>query len=169
MGANLPRVSRRRYRQIALWQLEAGRRYDLAPGLHVQPQAQLVYQHLDLRGSADAASRVMFPSTDTALLRLGARLSKDLRWSDQAPGTAWVSGNLLQRVGAHARTRFSTPTQGDVGFSNDLPGTALSLQTGIEGQVRKNVVVNARIGVEQSVDGSGLTSLGGQLGLKVSF
>lgn len=149
--------------------LEAGRRYNLAPGLHIQPQAQLVFQHLDLRDSSDAASRVMFPGTDTALLRLGARLSKNLPWSSQTPGTAWVSGNLLQRVGAHARTRFSTPTQGDVGFTNDLPGTALSLQTGIEGQVRKNVLVNARIGVEQSVGGWGFTSLSGQLGLKVSF
>ncbi|MDF3835879.1 autotransporter outer membrane beta-barrel domain-containing protein [Cupriavidus basilensis] len=149
--------------------LEAGRRYELAPGLHLQPQAQMVYQHLNLRDASDAASRVLFPSTDTALLRLGARLSKDLQLSGQAPGTTWASADLLQRVGDRTRTRFSTPTQGDVGFSNDLPGTALRLQTGVEGQVRKNVTVNARIGVEHSIDGSGFTSLNGQVGLKIAF
>ncbi|WP_431819495.1 autotransporter outer membrane beta-barrel domain-containing protein [Burkholderia sp. F1] len=149
--------------------LEAGRRYDLAPGLYLQPQAQMVYQHLNLRDASDAASRVMFPSIDTALLRLGARLSKDLQWSSQAPGSAWVSTDLLQRMGNRTRTRFSTPTQGDVGFSNDLPGTTLRLQTGVEGQLRKNVSINARLGVEHSIDGSRFTSLSGQVQLKVAF
>jgi len=56
-----------------------------------------------------------------------------------------------------------------VGFSNDLPGTSLRLLTGIEGAVRKNVSVNARIGVERNLDGSGATSFGGQIGLQVAF
>ncbi|WP_162473253.1 autotransporter outer membrane beta-barrel domain-containing protein [Pseudomonas chlororaphis] len=54
-------------------------------------------------------------------------------------------------------------------FSNDLPRTALRLQTGVEGQVLKNVTINAHIGMEKSFDGSGLTSLNGQVGLKVAF
>lgn len=149
--------------------LEAGRRFELASGLNLQPQVQLVYQHLSLRNASDAASRVMLPSTDTALLRLGTRLSKDLKLSGQTPGTVWASADLLQRIGKRTHTRFSTPTQGDVGFRNDLPGTALRLQTGIEGQLRKNVMINAGVGIEKSINGSGLTNLNGQIGLKVSF
>ncbi|WP_273829691.1 autotransporter outer membrane beta-barrel domain-containing protein [Pseudomonas sp. B3G-3] len=60
-------------------------------------------------------------------------------------------------------------SQDDVGFSNDLPRTALRLQTGVEGQVLKNVTINAHIGLEKSFDGSGLTSLNGQVGLNVAF
>ncbi|WJV25492.1 MULTISPECIES: autotransporter outer membrane beta-barrel domain-containing protein [Pseudomonas] len=149
--------------------LEAGRRYELTPGLNLQPQAQMVFQHLNLRDGSDAASRVTFPNTNTALLRVGARLNKDLQGPDQVPGTAWVGTDLLQRVGDRTRTRFSTPSQGDVGFSNDLPRTALRLQTGVEGQVLKNVTINAHIGLEKSFDGSGLTSFNGQVGLNVAF
>ncbi|AZD86976.1 Type V secretory pathway, adhesin AidA [Pseudomonas chlororaphis subsp. aureofaciens] len=149
--------------------LEVGRRYELTPGLYLQPQAQMVYQHLNLRDGSDAASRVVFPSTDTALLRLGLHLSKDLRRSSQAPGTAWASVDLLQRMGANTRTRFSTPTQGDVGFNNDLPKTGLRLKVGTEGQVSQNVSVNAHIGGERSIDGTGLTSISGQIGLNIAF
>ncbi|MGV8400893.1 autotransporter outer membrane beta-barrel domain-containing protein [Pseudomonas aeruginosa] len=149
--------------------IEAGRRYAVAPGLSLQPQVQVVYQHLDLRDASDDASRVKFPSADTALLRVGARLSKELQTTGQASGAAWVSTDLLQRVGDRTRTRFNTPSQGDVSFSNDLPGTALRMQTGVQGMVSKNVSLNARLGVERSLDSSGSTSFGGQLGIQIGF
>lgn len=149
--------------------LEAGSSFELTPNQTLQPQVQLVYQHLSLRDASDAASRVMFPSTDTVLLRLGSRLNKDLQLSEQSPGTVWASADLLLRLGKRTRTRFSTPTQGDVGFRNDLPGTTLRLQTGTEGLLRKNIMVNAQIGVERSINRSGLTNLNAQIELKVSF
>lgn len=149
--------------------LEAGQRIPVAPGLTLQPQAQVVYQHPKLRDTADAASKVTFPGANTALLRLGARLSKDLSRPAQAPATAWVSADLLQRVDTTARARFGTPTQGDVGFGNDLPGTSLQLQAGIEGQLSKRLSVNARMSVERSIDVAGHTSAGGQVGLRLAF
>lgn len=149
--------------------LEAGQRIPLTSGLTLQPQAQLVYQHLKLRDTADAASKVNFPGTDTALLRLGARLSQDLSLPAQAPATAWASADLLQRVGGTARTRFSTPTQGDVGFGDRLSSASLQLQAGIEGQLSKRLSVDARLGVERSIDGAGHMSIGGQLGMKLAF
>ncbi|WP_080693549.1 autotransporter outer membrane beta-barrel domain-containing protein [Pseudomonas chlororaphis] len=149
--------------------LEAGQRIPLAPGLTLQPQAQLVYQHLKLRDTADAASNVNFPATDTALLRLGARLSQDLSLSALAPVTAWASADLLQRVGGTARTRFSTPTQGYVGFGDGLPGTSLQLQAGIEGQLSKRLSVDAGLGVEPSINGASHRSISGQVGVKLAF
>lgn len=149
--------------------LEAGHRFQLSPDVHLQPQGQVVYQHLALRDGADAAGQVSFPRTDTALLRIGARLGKDLQPDARAPGLAWAGIDLLHRVGDRTRTRFSTPSQGDVGFTHELPGTTLRLQGGVEGQVRKNISINARVSAERSIDDSGLTSLSGQIGLKVDF
>lgn len=149
--------------------LEAGQRIPLAPGLTLQPQAQLVYQHLKLRDTADAASKVNFPGTNTALLRLGARLSQDLSLPAQAPATAWASADLLQRVGGTARTRFSTPTQGYVGFGDGLPDRSLQLQAGIEGQLSKRLSLDARLGVERSIDGAGRAGISGQVGMRLVF
>lgn len=149
--------------------VEAGQRIPLAAGLTLQPQAQVVYQRLKLRDARDAAGRVAFPATDTAQLRLGARLSQDLAPVASATGTAWASADLLHRVGGTTRTRFSTPTQGDVGFANDLPGTWLRVQMGLDGQLSKRVSGSARLGVERSIDGADHTSIGGQVGLKMVF
>ncbi|MDG3820820.1 autotransporter domain-containing protein [Pseudomonas aeruginosa] len=148
--------------------LEAGQRIPLAAGLTLQPQAQVVHQHLKLRDTADAASKVSFPGANTALLRLGARQSKPLSRPAQAPATAWVGADLLQRVGNTAHARFSTTTQRHVDFGNDLPGASLQLQTGIEGQLSKRLSINARMGVERGIDGADHTSFSGQLGLKMA-
>ncbi|WMD18312.1 autotransporter outer membrane beta-barrel domain-containing protein [Achromobacter seleniivolatilans] len=149
--------------------LEAGRRYTLAPGVHLQPQAQVTYQHVNLRSASDAASRVKFPSVDTATLRVGARLSKDLQGGGREPGTAWSGIDVLYRAGSRTRTRFSTLTQGDEQLSNDLQGTSVRLQAGVEGQIRRNVSLNARVGVERGLNGPGVTSLNGQVTLQIAF
>ncbi|WP_194932738.1 autotransporter outer membrane beta-barrel domain-containing protein [Pseudomonas aeruginosa] len=149
--------------------LEAGRRVELMPNWHLQPQAQLVLQHLDLRDSEDSAGQVKFADLDTGLLRLGTRLSHEFGMSDHAPASVWLSADVMRRFNDQTRTRFATPTQGDVNFDKELPGTSLRIQLGIEGQVSKRIAVDARLGMDQSLDGIGFDSLSGQIGLKVSF
>lgn len=89
--------------------------------------------------------------------------------SDHAPASVWLSADVMRRFNDQTRTRFATPTQGDVNFDKELPGTSLRIQAGIEGQVSKRIAVDARLGMDRSLDGIGFDSLSGQIGLKVSF
>ncbi|WP_196248187.1 hypothetical protein [Pseudomonas chlororaphis] len=119
-----------------------------------------MHQHLSLRDGPNAASGAIFLSKDTALLGPGIRLEKDRPWSGLAREAACVSTELLQAA-ADRPSPFSTSTQGDVEFSNDLPSTELRIQVGSQGQMRKSLSVNSRIGLERSTDNSELTSISG--------
>lgn len=149
--------------------VEGGKRFELAPSWNVEPQAQVVYQSLDISDTRDQVSDVRFDRASSALFRLGARLSKTLTAAGSVPASAWLSLDMLRNSAGSTRTRFATATQGDVPFANDHPGTRVALRTGIDTRVGENVWLNARLGMERSVDASHLTSFNGQLGVKVAF
>ena len=58
--------------------LEGGYPITIAPGVRLEPQAQLVYQHLNLDDVNDAFSHVAYDTPDALFGRLGVRLSADL-------------------------------------------------------------------------------------------
>ena len=149
--------------------LEAGKRFELQPGLGLEPQAQVVYQSVGTSNAHDQAGDVSFDRANSALLRIGARLSKALDTDGATPSSAWLTLNILHNTGGSATTRFATPTQGDVLFYNNYPGTRLGLQAGIDAQVAKNILFNVRFGAERSIDSRHLTSYAGQFGVKVAF
>ncbi len=149
--------------------LEAGKRFELQPGLGLEPQAQVVYQSVGTSNAHDQAGDVSFDRANSALLRVGGRLSKALDTDGTTPSSAWLTLNVLHNTGGSATTRFATPTQGDVLFYNNYPGTRLGLQAGIDAQVAKNILFNVRFGAERSIDNTHLTSYAGQFGVKVIF
>lgn len=149
--------------------LEAGKAYELRKGLGLEPQAQLIYQTVDTGRAHDQAGGVSFDRAGQGQLRVGARLNRALDINGPTPSAVWVGANLLQSAGGGARTKFATVTQGNVSFDNQNVGTRLGLQAGIDALLARNVWLNAHFGVERSIDGGHLTSVSGQVGLKVAF
>ena len=158
--------------------LEVGKRFaigDAQQGYSITPQAQVVLQSLKINdtevGSDVGSSAVRFDRSNSAQWRLGARFART--WtavSGSGNSTSiWLTPSLIHTSGGATQTRFATPTQGDVVFRDELPGTRIGLQAGVEGQLSKTVSVNARLGAERNVGGDKQTSVFGQLGVKIAF
>jgi outer membrane autotransporter protein len=128
--------------------LEGG--YPIAIGnqVVVEPQAQLVYQHIDLGNTQDSAAEVKFNSVESLQARAGVRVAKTWNTSNNAPLTTWVRPSLVQELQGNPSTSFSTATQGDVRFNSNQKGTLLKLDGGVEGQLAKNISLNAKVGYD---------------------
>jgi autotransporter family porin len=62
----------------AVVSIEGGYPIVVAPGVRLEPQAQLVYQHLNLHDVDDPFSHVAYDTPDALFGRIGVRLSADL-------------------------------------------------------------------------------------------
>ena len=159
--------------------LEVGKRFaigDAQQGYSITPQAQIVLQSLKINDSDVASdidgsrSAVRFDRSNSVQWRLGARLARTWTASGSSSSTSlWLTPSLTHTSGRATQTRFATPTQGDVVFQDDLLGTRIGLQAGIEGPLSKTVSINARLGAERNVGGDQQTSACGQVGLKIAF
>jgi outer membrane autotransporter protein len=149
---------------------EAGMPFDVGGGVVVEPQAQVVYQHIGLDKAHDQAAGVDFGAIDSLQTRLGARVAKTWSKSEQLPVTAWVRPSVVKEFKGNPTTSFSTSTQGEVDFSSDMRGTSLKLDGGVEGQLTESISVNTKVGYEWGIssntDGDGYSA---QVGLTVKF
>ncbi|OZI57090.1 autotransporter outer membrane beta-barrel domain-containing protein [Bordetella genomosp. 1] len=136
--------------------------------LRVQPQAQLIYQHIELGNSSDAASAVGLPALDTLTARLGVRTSKTWNPHTRRTSTLWVTASVLGSLGRSAST-YSTATLGRIAFHDKAPGPRLGLRVGYDRLVAKNAFLNLQASMEQGVGGARTSSYGGNVGLKILF
>lgn len=123
---------------------EGGYSFDLAPGLTLTPQAQLIYQHLDLDGANDAYGTVDFGGQGGLLARAGARLSK--AWSDQPDAlTASLYANVWHAASGRARATFGTLDGGNaVTLAPSLSGTSGEIGVDVSGQITPRISVFVR-------------------------
>ncbi|MGL5523161.1 MAG: autotransporter outer membrane beta-barrel domain-containing protein [Aeromonas veronii] len=156
------------------WSLsaEAGKRYALNSGWAIEPQAQLSGHTLHLDNARDAAGSISFDTSRQDTLRLGTRLIHS--WKSDNPtalqqGEAWLGASVLNSFNESGGARFAMATQGDVRFDSPEMGTRLRLQGAVDGNVSRNVSVNARLGYEQSLDSKGWNNWSGQVGVKIDF
>ena len=153
-----------------LGSFEIGQTVDLGLGRKLEPQAQLVVQHINMRSfGIDDATTVNFDSGVSVTSRAGLRLSKtDLAERDH-PAAVWLALDLLNTSGDNAKTSFSAPGAADVDYVDQLTGTRVKLSAGADGEIRKNLNLNLRVSAERSIDTSHQKSFGITLGLKYAF
>jgi outer membrane autotransporter protein len=145
--------------------LEAGYPFRLFGGWTVEPQAQLVYQTVELGSASDIAARVRFDDVDSLAGRLGVRLVTS--WLAPAPVTAWVRPSIWQDVLGEPNTLFSSQT-GFIPFRADLGETWVEINAGIAAQVGRNTALFASGSYEVGVDGRS-DAWDGKLGLRVAW
>ncbi len=128
--------------------VEGGLPIPLGAGLTIEPQAQLIWQHLSINDLNDGISTVKFNSGNTFLGRLGVRLQTHL----DALGKNWqpyLRLNVLRSFGAADSATFGGATQ---------IGTSVGQTTG---QIGTGVTAKGSQSASLYVTGSWLTSLGG--------
>jgi len=140
----------------------------LGPGFVLEPQGQVVWQHVSFNGANDGLGNVALGSTSGASGRLGLRG----RWTIVSNGglvwQPYVRANLWRDWGARATTTFSSVDR--------VPlleqGTRLDLSAGVTAKIKLGLSLYAQAGYQFAVadtDGHKRDGIRGDLGLRYSW
>ena len=82
-----------------------------AGGWFIEPQAQLVYQNININDANDIAAQVRFADVNSLAGRIGARFGRT--WIDDSSRTitAWIRPNLWNEFQGNPTTLFSSATR----------------------------------------------------------
>ena len=139
--------------------------------LYLEPQAQVIYSHIDLDDSDDIAADVRFRDVDSLIGRLGVRLAKDwFRETDKGEvlrTNGWLRPSVWHEFKGQPKTEFSS-ADGFVPFEADIGGSWWEANLGVDYQADKKVTFFVSAGYSESFDGDS-HSYEGMLGVKYDF
>lgn len=146
--------------------LEGGYPFDLPWWkLNLEPQAQIVWQHLQFASRADVDGlNVDMGSPNQGVLRLGFRLKRPFLNDDDMLITPYFKANLLQGLGSGGHVTLS----GDQ-FSTGSYGTALQVGAGITGTLTRNIAVYGDVAWQSHVTTGGFRGWLANAGLRYDF
>ncbi|MEN8167220.1 MAG: autotransporter outer membrane beta-barrel domain-containing protein, partial [Pseudomonadota bacterium] len=143
--------------------LEGGYPIALTQQWTLEPQAQLIWQHLSLDGQADRFSSVSFDTDDTLAGRLGSRL-----WGNFQTGTGtiqlYLKANLWHNFSADETVRFD----GDP-IVTELDGTSVEVGGGIVASLTENFSLFATADYTTNLGSEKTRILGGNLGASIKW
>lgn len=148
--------------------VEGGYAFPMSNGWNLEPQAQLIYQRVNLDDGRDQYGRTDLDTTHAVYGRVGARLSKRLELENGRQVDTWVRANLWNTFGSDGKARFSD-REGNNGttLSSSLGGRWSQVGVGISGEVSKRTTLFAGADYEHALgDGKG-DSIGGRVGVNI--
>jgi autotransporter family porin len=144
----------------AFLSLEVGVPILLWSGVSLEPQAQLIYQHLDVGGTTDAFSTVTFDTPDALTGRLGLRLAG--LYGAYRP---YLKVNVWRDWSGTDETTYS----GVYTFTSKDDSTALEVGGGVVGEVSQTISWWGVVDYTTEVAGNDLEAIRGNAGVKVSW
>lgn len=147
--------------------IDGGVPFQIGAAFQLQPEAQLLYQHLNLPSAGDQAARVRFRNTDSLAARAGLRLSTD--WTP-AGGFAqsiglWARASVWYEFLGEPKTEFSS-LHGFVPFRSSLAGAWADLRAGASVNITPTAMAYVNAGYQIGFDGRN-HSYDGRLGLRI--
>ncbi len=149
--------------------LEGGYPFDLGNDWLLEPQAQLVYQNLNIDDFNDGAADVRYSDTNSLAGRIGARVARDwdVEGDPKRKFTLWGRADLWHEFLDDPTTEFSSAT-GFIPFTADLGETWGKLGIGAARQVSDSTTFYGNVNYETSFDGDA-DAWEGKVGLKVQW
>ncbi|PWK35283.1 autotransporter family protein [Cupriavidus plantarum] len=149
---------------------EAGYPLRLATDWVIEPQAQLIYQWVDLHDATDAGARIGFSDAQSLAGRLGVRLART--WMHGSTGvprelTAWARVSAWHEFLGDPKTSFSS-SAGSIPFRADTAGSWGEIKLGVTGEVARNAFVFMSVGYQRGFDGS-REAWDGKIGVRVNW
>jgi outer membrane autotransporter protein len=141
--------------------LEAGVPIPLPAGLGIEPQAQLIWQHVTMNDIDDGISHVSFDEASGLIGRLGVRLFGHF----DAAGTSWepyLRANLWRYFGATDTATFAGTTI----IPTSVSATTAQLGAGIVAKVSARGSVFANLAYSVNVSGAHRSAIEGGLGVR---
>jgi autotransporter family porin len=143
--------------------LEGGYPIALAQGWTLEPQAQLVWQHLSLDDTTDRFSSVSFDSDDNVTGRLGARLQGETTINGMAL-QPYLKANIWHDFGGTDRVSFDTTD-----ISTEGRSTSFEFGGGVVAKVTAKVSIFATGDYTTNLGGDKRRILEGNLGFSVKW
>ena len=151
--------------------LEAGYPIQLGSGFVLEPQAQLVYQTLDIGNADDGAALIRFRSDDFLTGRFGVRLASTFALDQGVPQprliTTWLRASVWHEFLGETKTEFSSAL-GFVPFRAELGGTWGELGAGISAQLSRTASLFANANYQHAFDGD-RRAYEGKIGLRFNW
>jgi outer membrane autotransporter protein len=143
--------------------IEGGYPLPLMPGLWLEPQAQLVWQHVDFDTTRDPFSTVAFDPDNAVSGRIGARL-KGSFVVGSATLEPYLKANLWHTFAGTDATRFAT-----VSLPTRFESTSFEIGGGLAARVTDQVSLYAAASYETDLGGDHRETIKGNLGLQVTW
>ncbi|TIV25219.1 MAG: autotransporter outer membrane beta-barrel domain-containing protein, partial [Mesorhizobium sp.] len=143
--------------------LEGGYPVALGQGWTLEPQAQLVWQHLSLDDARDRFSSVSYDSDDDVTGRIGLRLQGETVL-DEMPLQPYLKANLWHDFGGTDRVDFE-----GTGISTESRSTSFEFGGGVVAKVSDKVSVFATGDYTTNLAGDKRRVLEGNLGVSVKW
>lgn len=139
-------------------------------GVIVEPQAQLVYQAIDLKTGWDTAATIDFNDVQSLIGRLGVRFAYAFPHAlAGSPITAWVRPNVWYEFLGNPVTDFSS-ARGPIPFLAELGGSAIEINTGLTVPLSEMTSIYANASYEIGIsENAGGNAYDGKLGIKVNW
>ena len=139
-------------------------------GWLIEPQAQVVYQNVNLSDSRDSAAMVRFQDVESLAARIGVRIANT--WAlDPGPNprlvTAWVRPNLWREFLGNPLTEFSSET-GFVPFRAALGGNWAEINTGVSATINRITALYANASYQIGLDGRSF-AYNGKFGIRMNW
>ena len=152
--------------------LESGVPFALGGGYVIEPQGQLVYQHLHLNDASDRYGRFLYGDTDTLYGRVGARLFKNWTAFDGRAFSTWARVNVWHTfTGLPQMTVTTLENTNPASFTGSptLGRTWGQLGVGISGEVARNINLFGTMDYTANLGSGSGYSLGGRVGMRVNW
>lgn len=143
------------------------RQFDLTPALTLQPQAQVIYQHLRLDGTSNDFETVQFGNVGSLAARIGVQLANTPHEGTLGGMNWWFALNAWHEFRASPRTTYPTD-DGDVSFHSNLKGTWGEMKFGAKVQMTRRVNVYGSLSYDFSGN-AGRREVGANVGVMVHW
>lgn len=140
-------------------------------GWVVEPQAQLVYQSIDMKDGRGFSVRVRFEDVTSLALRAGARAARTWQRGDAARPeltSGWARLSVWHDFESEPQTGLSA-ANGFIAFPTDIGGTWGEFKMGLTTEFGRNFFFIASVGYQQSVDESDTHAWDCRLGIRANW
>ncbi|WP_069266258.1 autotransporter outer membrane beta-barrel domain-containing protein [Paraburkholderia nodosa] len=121
----------------------------LGPGFELEPQAQIIWQHVSFSDTNDGLGDVSLGSTSGATGRLGVRAKWTIEGSHEAVWQPYMRANLWRDFNAQATTTF-----GNEPVPLNVQATRLELAGGVTARIKDRLNLYGQFGYQFAVSGS---------------
>ncbi|MGN6232933.1 MAG: autotransporter family protein [Trinickia sp.] len=144
--------------------IEGGMPISIGHGLTMEPQAQIVYQHLSINDLNDGISNVQFNGGNTVLARFGLRFAGS--WD--ALGAAWQPYVAFNALHAFANVDHQT-YDGATTIATPVNQTMGRIDAGVVTKFSKHGSAFATVSWGTNLDGEHVRTVGGNAGVRWSW
>ena len=143
--------------------LEGGYPIHLTPGLTLEPQAQLIWQHFSFDDTADRFSTVSFDDDEALTGRIGFRLQAELPIGEVML-RPYAKANLWRGLSGSQHVDFGSST-----ISTETDATTLEVGGGLVAQLSKSVGLHVTGDYSTNLGGEKQRVVDGNIGLTVTW